>query len=210
MSYPCQCPPKVGEPFPYKTYSCYPETLYINYIMSQLLLMTNYFNYVQTGVNQAPYLKNKYSYLVPIYTFKYYSIKNQNILLKTYTYQQLFDISLVASQYKSYNRVPFDIRDNWDLTDKELYGTIVLLPFVESLYQAIVNANTFRAQGLKYSYTFTIPPNIAYINEKEIPPNQVLSKCYPGDELITISRNAQQFVNAYVFNGLFIDYKPLG
>ena len=208
MSFPCQCPPKVGEPFDYKAYQCTPTTLYLNYFMSQLLLRSQYYNYIQTGVNQAPYLKNQFSYKVPIYLFKYYSIKDPRILLKTYTYQQLFDIYLIAQQYKTLDQVPFSVKDNWGPVDKELYNSILMLPMTESLYQAIALANDYRAGGLKYGYTFKLPPNIVAMNKDEIPPGQVISHNYPGDELITISRNARLIVNAYLFKGAFLDFTP--
>ena len=48
----CKCPKYVGEPFPYITYTCEPSSIYINYIMSQLLIRSNYYNYLQTGVNR--------------------------------------------------------------------------------------------------------------------------------------------------------------
>lgn len=208
MSFPCQCPPKVGEPLPYKAYTCEPDTLFLNYFMSLLLLRSNYYNYIQTGVNQAPDLKNKYSYKVPIYLFKYYSLLDPRVVLKTYTYEQLFNIYLVAQQYKNIQLVPPSIKANWDKTDVELYTNILLLPMVESLYQAIALANQQRGLGLNYSYTFTLPANVVYIFKDEIPPEQATSKCYSGNELITISRNAQPIVNAYIFKGLFPDFKP--
>jgi hypothetical protein len=200
----CKCPKYVGEPFPYITYTCNSSSIYINYIMSQLLLRSNYYNYLQTGVNQAPLLKNKYSYIVPIYTFKYYSIIDPRIVLKTYTYEQLFNIYIIAEQYKTLASVPFI--DNWDDIDKEVYTNILMLPIIESLYQAIALANQYRSEGRDYSYTFTIPKNIILIEKEEIPDGQVFSKCYSRDELITISRNAPIFVNAYEFNGMFIEF----
>lgn len=208
MSFPCQCPPKVGNPFPYKPYTCQPNTIFLNYFMSLLLLRSNYYNYIQTGVDQAPYLKNKYSYKVPIYTFKYYSLLDPRIFLKTYLYEEVFQISLVAQQYKTLELVPPSIKDKWDKVDVEFYTNILLLPLVESLYNAIAMANQQRAMGLNYSYTFTLPPNVFYIFKEEIPPGQSISKCYPGDELIVISRNAQPIVNAYIFKGMFPDFLP--
>ena len=202
----CKCPKYVGEPFPYITYTCEPSSIYINYIMSQLLIRSNYYNYLQTGVNQAPDLKNKYAYTVPIYTFKYYSILDPQIVLKTYTYQQLFNIYLVAQQYKTLDSVPFEVKDNWDDVDKEVYTNILMLPVIESLYQSIALANQYRAEGRDYSYTFTIPRNIILIEREEIPAGQIYSRCYSRDELITISRNAPVFVNAYEFNGMFIEF----
>lgn len=200
----CNCPPPLGEPNHYKAYTCSPNTIYINYIMSLLLLRSNYYNYLQTGVNQAPDLKNKYSYLVPIYKFKYYSLINPQIVLKTYTYEQLFNIFLAAQQYKTLDAVPFEVRDNWDDVDIEVYENILLLPSTGKLYDAIALANSYRAQGRKYSFTYTIPKSLA----KKAPADQVLSKCYSGDELITISRNAQLIFNAYFFNGQFPYFSP--
>ena len=82
--------------------------------MSLLLLRSNFYNYLQTGVNQAPDLKNKYSYLVPIYTFKYYSIVDPKVVLKTYTYEELFNIFLVAQQYKKWQYPePIEDLENW-------------------------------------------------------------------------------------------------
>ena len=81
-----------------------------------------------------------------------------------------------------------------------------MLPVIESLYQAIALANQFRAEGRDYSYTFTIPRNIIAIEREEIPAGQIYSRCYSRDELITISRNAPVFVNAYEFNGMFIEF----
>lgn len=208
MSFPCQCPPHVGEPIPIKAYTCQKNTLFINYFMSLLLLRSNYYNYIQTGVNQAPDLKNKYSYKVPIYLFKYYSILDPRVVLKTYTYEQLFQIYLVAQQYKTLVTVPISIKKDWDSTDIELYTNILLLPMVESLYQAIALANQQRSLGLNYSYTFTLPPNVVYIFRDEIPDGQSTSQCYNANELITISRNAQPIVNAYVFKGMFPYFKP--
>lgn len=208
MSFPCQCPPKIGDPFPYKPYTCQPDTLFLNYFMSLLLLRSNYYNYIQTGVNQAPTLKNKYSYKVPIYLFKYYSLLDPKIVLKTYTYEQVFNIYLIAQQYKTLAQVPPDVKNNWDKVDIEFYTNILLLPTVEALYQAVAMANQQRALGLSYSYTFTLPANIVQIFKDEIPANQSTSKCYPGDELIVISRNAQPIVNAYVFKGLFPGFTP--
>jgi len=46
------------------------------------------------------------------------------------------------------------------------------------------------------------------MNKDEIPPGQVISHNYPGDELITISRNARIIVNAYLFKGAFLDFTP--
>jgi len=200
----CQCPPPLGEPNNYKAYTCFPNSIYINYIMSLLLLRSNYYNYLQTGVDQAPNLKNKFSYLVPIYKFKYYSILNPQKVLKTYTYQELFNIFLIAQQYKTIDSVPFEVRDNWDKVDKELYENILLLPSTGKLYDAIALANSYREQGRKYTYTFTLPPELA----KKAPEFQITSKCYSGDELITISRNAQLIFNAYVFNGQFPYFNP--
>ncbi len=208
MSYPCQCPPKVGEPLPYKAYTCNPDTLFLNYFMSLLLLRSNYYNYLQTGVNQAPDLKNQYSYKVPIYLFKYYSLLDPRIVLKTYTYQQLFNIFLAAQQYKTIETVPISVKANWDKVDVEVYTNILLLPLTEALYQAVALANQQRGLGLNYSYTFTLPPNIVLLFKDEIPPEQAISKCYGANELITISRNAQPIVNAYMFKGLFPDFKP--
>jgi hypothetical protein len=205
MSFPCQCPPIVKQPNNYKAYTCSPETLYINYYISQLLLRAPYYNYIQTGVNQAPYLKNKYSYKVPIYLFKYYSITNPNVVLKTYDYQQVFNIYLIAQQYKTLELVPFEVKDNWDAVDKEFYEAIVALPIIEPLYQAVALASAQRAAGRYYTFTFTIP---WYLRKPDIPQDQVISKCYTGDELITISRNAQLFVNAYIFDGRFPDFTP--
>lgn len=200
----CKCPPPLGEPNHYKAYTCSPDSIYINYIISLLLLRSNYYNYLQTGVNQAPDLKNKYSYLVPIYKFKYYSLINPDKVLKTYTYEQLFYIFLIAQQYKTLDTVPFEVKDNWDNTDIELYENILLLPSTEKLYKAIALANQFRKDGRKYSFTYNCPPSIA----KKAPEGQVVSKCYSGDELITISRNAQLIFNAYVFNGQFPYFSP--
>lgn len=208
MSFPCQCPPNIGEPTPIKAYTCQENTLFINYFMSSLLLKSNYYNYIQTGVNQAPELRKQYSYKVPIYLFKYYSILDPRVLLKTYTYEQIFQINLVAEQYKTLESVPNSIKSKWDSTDIELYNNILLLPMVESLYQSIAMANQQRALGLNYSYTFTLPPNVVYIFRNEIPPGQSTSKCYNANELITISRNAQLIVNAYNFKGMFPDFKP--
>jgi len=180
----------------------------LNYFMSLLLLRSNYYNYIQTGVNQAPELKNQFSYKVPIYKFKYYSILDPRVVLKTYTYEQVFQIYLVAQQYKTLDSVPASIKDNWDDTDKEFYTNIVLLPTVESLYQAVGLANQQRGIGLSYSYTFTLPAYVVFTFKKEIPEGQATSKCYTGDELIVISRNAQPIVNAYVFKGMFPDFLP--
>lgn len=204
MDLPCKCPPPLGEPNNYKAYTCQENTIYINYIMSLLLLRTTFYNYLQTGVNQAPDLKNKYSYIVPIYKFKYYSLINPQKVLKTYTYQQLFNIFIVAQQFKNIDIVPFEVKDNWDNVDLELYENILLLPIIEPLYQAIANANAFRQKGLNYSYTFTLPSQLA----KKAPQGQIISKCYSRDELITISRNAQLIVNAYMFNGAFPYFSP--
>lgn len=208
MSYPCQCPPKIGEPIPYKTYTCQPNTIFLNYFMSQLLLNASYYNYLQTGVNQAPNLKNQFSYIVPKYTFKYYSVVEPHNWLKTYTYEELFQFHLLSQQYKTLESVPEIIKVDWDATDKQLFNNLLILPMTEKLYQSILLANQQRANGLQYSYTFTIPANIAYTFKDDIPPNQDLSHCYPGDELITISRNARPIVNAYVFKGAFPDYNP--
>jgi len=204
MSFPCKCPPIGKQPVQYQAYTCQPDSIYINYIMSLLLLRSNFYNYLQTGVDQAPDLKNKYSYLVPIYTFKYYSIVDPKVVLKTYTYEQLFNIFLVAQQYKTYATVPFEIRESWDKVDKECYENIVLLPSTGQLYDAIALANSYRAQGLKYSYTYKIPYDLSL----KAPKGQLTSKCYTGDELITISRNAQLFVNAYLFDGEFPFFNP--
>jgi hypothetical protein len=176
--------------------------------MSLLLLRSNYYNYIQTGVNQAPDLRKQYSYKVPIYLFKYYSILDPRVVLKTYTYEQIFQIYLVAQQYKTLVSVPLSIKNKWDSTDIELYTNILLLPMVESLYQSIALANQQRALGLNYSYTFTLPPNVVYLFRDEIPEGQSISQCYNANELITISRNAQPIVNAYVFKGMFPDFKP--
>lgn len=208
MSFPCQCPPKIGNPFPYKPYTCEPDTLFLNYFMSLILLRSNYYNYIQTGVDQAPNLRKKYSYKVPIYTFKYYSLLDPRIVLKTYTYEEVFQIYLVAQQYKTLEQVPVSIKANWDKTDIEFYTNIVLLPTVEKLYDAVAMANQQRALGLSYSYTFTLPANVVYIFRDEIPPGQATSRCYSGDELIVISRNAQPIVNAYIFKGLFPEFQP--
>jgi hypothetical protein len=124
------------------------------------------------------------------------------IVLKTYTYQQLFNIYLIAQQYKTLLRVPFEVKDNWDDVDKEVYTNILMLPIIESLYKAITFANQYKAEGRDYSYTFTIP----MIEREEIPAGQIFSRCYSRDELITISRNAPVFVNAYEFNGMFIEF----
>ena len=180
------------------------NTAYINYIISLLLLRSNYYNYLQTGVNQAPDLKNKYSYLVPIYLFKYYSLLDPKIVLKTYTYEELFNIFLIAQQYKIYDSVPFEVKENWDKVDKELYENILLLPSTGKLYDAIALANSYRAKGLKYSFTYTMPPNLA----RKAPADQITSKCYAGDDLIYISRNAQLFVNEYLFGGEFPYFTP--
>jgi len=176
--------------------------------MAQVLLQSNYYNYIKTGVNQSPNYKNQYSYIVPIYTFKYYSIENPNLYEKTYTYQQVFDFSLIALQYKSLIEVPIEVKDKWNKTDIEFYNGITMLPFVQSLYRAVVTASAYRAQGRKYTYTFTAPANLIPIYRKEWEPGQILSKCYTGDELVTIARNAQIFVNAYLFRGHFIDFSP--
>lgn len=208
MSYPCQCPLKVGDPFAYKPYTCQPDSIYLTYFMSLLLLRSNYYNYLQTGVNQAPYLKNQFSYKVPIYTFKYYSVLDPKIILKTYTYQELFNIFLTSEQYKTLDQVPQSIKSKWDKVDIELYTNLLLLPLTETLYQSIALANQQRSVGRKYSYTFTLPSNIVYTFREEIPAGQIISKCYSGDELIVISRNAQPIVNAYIFKGLFPDFKP--
>lgn len=210
MSFPCQCPPKVGEPFDYKPYQCTPHTIYINYLVAQLLLQAPYYNYIKTGVKQAPFFKDKYQYTIPIYTFKYYSIELNHILLKTYTYQQIFDFSLIALQYPSLALVPKEIKENWDDTDKEFFNSIIMLPFVESLYVSIATANEFRAKGKKYTYMVNVPKNLIPIYRKEYEEGQVLTKCYTGDELITIARNARIFVNAYLFRGQFLNFNPEG
>ena len=59
-------------------------------------------------------------------------------------------------------------------------------------------------RGLKYSYTYKIPYDLSL----KAPKGQLTSKCYTGDELITISRNAQLFVNAYLFDGEFPFFQP--
>jgi hypothetical protein len=66
---------------------------------------------------------------------------------------------------------------------------------------------------LKYNQDFKVGDmihkivnNIILIEKEEIPDGQVFSKCYSRDELITISRNAPIFVNAYEFNGMFIEF----
>lgn len=208
MSFPCQCPPKVGEPIPYKAYTCEPSTIYLNYLMSLLLLRAPYYNYIQTGINQAPELRKQYSYIVPIYLFKYYSILDPQVVLKTYNYEEVFQLKLTAEQYKTLEQVPVSIKSKWDSTDIEFYTNLQLLPMTEKLYQSILLANQQRALGLKYSYTFTIPPNVYKILKNDIPEGQSISKCYSENELITISRNAQLFVNAYLFKGMFPDFKP--
>jgi hypothetical protein len=111
---------------------------------------------------------------------------------------------LVAQQYKTYASVPFEVRESWDKVDKECYENIVLLPSTGQLYDAIALANAYRAQGRNYSYTYKIPYDLSL----KAPKGQLTSKCYTGDELITISRNAQLFVNAYLFDGEFPFFQP--
>jgi hypothetical protein len=82
-------------------------------------------------------------------------------VLKTYTYEELFNIFLVAQQYKTYASVPFEVRESWDKVDKECYENIILLPSTCKLYDAIALANSYRAQGLKYSYTYKIPYDLS-------------------------------------------------
>jgi hypothetical protein len=129
---------------------------------------------------------------------------NPKVVLKTYTYEELFHIFLVAQQYKTYASVPFEIRESWDKVDKECYENIILLPSTGNLYDAIAFANSYRAKGHKYSYTYKIPYDLSL----DAPKGQLISKCYTGDELIMISRHAQLFVNAYLFDGKFPFFNP--
>ena len=100
--------------------------------------------------------------------------------------------------------MPFEVKESWDKVDKECYENIVLLTSTGQLYDAIALANAYRAQGRNYSYTYKIPYDLSL----KAPKGLLTSKCYTGDELITISRNAQLFVNAYLFDGEFPFFTP--
>ena len=80
----------------------------------------------------------------------------------------------------------------------------MLLTSTGQLYDTIALANAYRAQGRNYSYTYKIPYDLSL----KAPKGLLTSKCYTGDELITISRTAQLFVNAYLFDGEFPFFTP--
>ena len=204
MSFPCQCPPDVKSPFHYQTYQCTPETIYVNYYASFLLVNAPYFNYLRTTVKNSTEYRKKFSYIVPIYKFQYVGINNPDKVLRIYTYEELFNIYLVSEQYKTLMEVPKSIKDKWDKIDKDLYCNLLLLPITDALYNAVLKANEYLQLGLEYGYTFNIPKNIILISK--IPKDQQTYICWTRDTLITISRNAQQFINAYQFNGLFTTF----
>ena len=187
-----KCPGIVCYPWPYETYKCEENSLFINYYVSKLLVNAPYFSYISTAVRNSPEYRKKYSFIVPIYTFKYYSINDPTKLLKTYNYEQVFVLSLVADQYKSLALVPNYIKDNWDEADKEFYSSILLFDNVDKLFNAVRFANEYRQYGKDYFFTYTLPVFVT-----KIPQNQIRSKCYSRDELITLSRIAPNIVENY-------------
>jgi len=195
-----KCPTEIKSPFHYKTYECKEDEIFINYYASYLLVKAPFYNYLRTGVKNAPDYRTKFSYLVPIYKFMYYDIDNPSKVLKTYTYEELFQFSLVSEQYK--NNVPYEIKKNWDNVDKNLYDNLLLLPITDKLYDGVNKANEYLQKSLEYGFTFQIPSFI------DVPKQQKKSICWSRDTIITISRNAQTIINAYQFNGLFQSYHP--
>lgn len=192
--------PDVISPYPYNTYTCSVDTFYINYIISKLLNDAPYFQYLRTGVDNSSKYRNQYSYIVPIYHFKYYAQKDfPNTLLKTYTYEELFNISLVANQYPNPNQIPSQIKDKMDNIDIEVYCSIILFNNLDKLYNAVRIANEYKQKGLQYFFTYNVPKilcNTSYYFPQP-PEGQKLSKCYTGPELITISRNTNNIIHSY-------------
>ena len=182
------CPDFIKEPFAYKAYVCRENSYYIDAYISQLLINARYYQYLRTGVKNSSEYRKKFSYLVPIYKFKYYS-KNTGELKKTYTYEQIFNINLIASQYKDFNRIPDEIKENFDNTDIEVYESILLFDSLDKLYNAITFANQYLQNGKEYFFTFNLPKKIAEMI-RLIDPKQKTSKTYSRDELISLSRNA--------------------
>ena len=186
--------PKIRYPYPYITYKCQEQYLFIDYFISKLLLNAEYFQYIRTGIDNCTKYRREYSYIVPIYHFKYYSMNKPRKLLKTYTYEEIFNISLIAQQYKTPESIPEEIKNKLDEVDLEFYCSTLLLPNLDQLYNAVRLANEYKQNGLQYFFTYNLPK---YFCLEEPTIGQKKAKCYSGAELITIARNAQSIVDAY-------------
>ena len=188
-----QCP-EIRFPYPYITYKCREQYLFIDYFICKLLLNAPYFQYLRTAIDNSSKYRKQFSYIVPIYKFKYYSMNDSNILLKTYTYEEIFNINLIAQQYLTSESIPSNIKDKMDDVDLEVYCSILLLPNLDLLYNAVRLANEYKQNGLEYFFTYNLPKYFCLKHPSE---NQKKSKCYSGAELITIARNAVSIVNTY-------------
>lgn len=183
----CPSSNNIKQPFPITTYECKNSTFFIDSIVSDFLMKCKYFQYLKTGINDSSKYRTKYQYTIPIYTFKYYDF-NTGIFAKTYTYQELFDLNLLSMKYTINNiNSNENIFNNLDQYDLEIFNNIHLLKLAEEIYNAVYQANISRSLGKDFYYTCNLPKK--YFGTLQLE-NQVFTKRYERDELITLSRNA--------------------
>ena len=183
------CPPnnEITQPFPMNTYECNDQHYLIDSFICDILMKASYFQYLKTAIKNSSEYRNKYQYITPIYTFQYYSYIN-NKYVKTYTYDKLFNLNLLAMRYNCLAKnLPQNILNDFDDSDSEIFNNIHLFNDVDNIYNAITTANKYKSLGKDYYFTYNLPKLIFNNNEF---PGQCMSKKYNRDELITISRNA--------------------
>ena len=192
--------PPIVNPFPINYFEFYDNQIYCNYLYCKFITKALYFQELRTVVTNAPKYKDFKQYTCPYYYFKFYDINNPKKLLKTYTYEELFNLTLIASTYGTPYNIPNNIIEELGPIDLQLIILIdILLPVLKT-ENSVMLANQYRQNGLKYFYTFTIPD--IFYQSGLIPSGQANGVCYADTAIITLARNAPTIVKYYEDQGI--------
>jgi len=184
--------PQIENPFPVNALKFNENDEYAYYFFAYFLVKAPYFQNLRTAITNAPKWKDFKQYTVPYYHFIFNDI-NTGEFLKRYTYEEVFTLSMIASQYKDVLNIPVDVMTLLKPVDLKLIFLITIIENVLATERYIMLANQYRQNGKDYFATFEIPSQIL----RELPSGVGSSLFYNDVALITFSRNAPTIMNFY-------------
>ena len=184
--------PKIENPFPVNALSFNQNDEYAYYFFAYFLVKAQYFQNLRTAITNAPKWKDFKQYTIPYYHFIFNDIDTGKFL-KRYTYEEVFTLSMIASQYKDILNIPIDISSLLNPVDLQFIFLVTIIENVLSSEKHIMLASQYRQNGREYFATFEIPSQIL----RELPSGVGSSLFYNDVALITFSRNAPNILEFY-------------
>jgi hypothetical protein len=184
--------PHIVNPFIGNALKFQPNEEYLYYVYSYFLLKAEYFQTLRTNLANMNKWKDYKAYTRPYYHFFFNDI-NTGKFLKKYTYEEIFTLAMIASNYGSPINIPHDISILLSPTDLELILLISIVASVLKIENSVMLSNQYRQNGREYFFTFTIPENL----QTSVPAGQLTSFQLSDRQIITLAHNAPTIFQFY-------------